>query len=158
MATNAFAARIAIVDSLKCAPDHWEFLQREFENLRSEADAYWRDVVSPAQARVGTALNGPVLHAVNEAAARVLALHRAQVLRGAMAECETKERRHEALLDEVCRLQEALLLRRASTEDALWWKLDQLTCTARISAETRRVLDEDLCRFPDSYDIDGARS
>jgi hypothetical protein len=159
MASKAATDRIAVVEGFRNAAYDWAFLWTEYQASLAEADAYWSDTVSAAQAKVGTALNGSVLFVVNEAAARALALHRAQVIRAAMDACEASERRHEALLDEACRLQEALLLLPAPDEAALTWKVEQfLACPGQMSAETRRVLDNDVCRLSRAVDIEGFAS
>lgn len=158
MASNAATRRIAVVEGLKSATGDWAFLWDEYQASRAEADAFWRETVSPAQAKVGASLDGSASFAPNEAAAKALALHRAQALRAAMDECEASERRHEALLDESCRLQEALLLLPAPNEAALSWKVDQfLGCPGQISEQTRRVLDDDACRFSRKIGFEGAR-
>ena len=157
MASKAATGRTAVVESLKSAAGDWAFLWDEYQASRAEADAYWRETVSPAQAKVGAALDGSGSFAANEAAARALALHRAQTLRAAMDGCEASERRHEALLDETCRLQEALLLLPAPNEAALSWKVDQfLGCPGQMSEQTRRVLDNDVCRFSRTIRTEGA--
>jgi hypothetical protein len=157
MASKAATGSIAIVEGLKSAAGNWAFLWDEYQASRSEAAAYWCETVSPAQAKMGAALNGSGACTASAAAARALALHRAETLRAIMDECEASERRHEALLEETCRLQEALLSLPAPTEAAFSWKVDQfLGCPGQISEKTRRVLDDDACRFSRTIGIEGA--
>jgi len=158
MASKAATGRTAIVEVLKSAAGNWAFLWDEYQASRSEAAVYWRETVSPAQAKVGAALNGSGSCTANDAAAKASDLHNAETLRAIMDDCEASERRHEALLDETCRLQEALLSFPAPTEAALSWKVDQfLGCPDQMSEKTRRMLDDDVCRFSRTIDIEGAR-
>ncbi len=148
MSPNASAARIHAVQALKSIADVWALLWSEYQERLSEAETYWHEAVGPAQARLCVALTGPVDLPIDAAAARAIAEQRAAQFRLAMAECEACEHRHELLLDEICRLQETLLLTPAPDEAAFGWKRTQmLACSGQVSAETRRIVAEDEDRL-----------
>ena len=149
--SNASAARIHAVEALKRVTDVWDLLWSEYRDRRSEAELHWRETVTPAQAAVGAALTGPVSFPADASEARAMAEQRALQFGEVMAACEASEHRHELLLDDICRLQESLLLARAPDAAALEWKREQLLAGAgRVSADTRRIVAEDERRLATS--------
>jgi hypothetical protein len=148
MSPKASAARTGAIQAMNSIADVWALLWSEYQDRLTETETYWYEQVGPAQARLCVALTGPVDLPIDAAAARAIAEQRAAQFRFAMAECEECEHRHELLLDEICRLQETLLLTPAPDEAALGWKRSQLlACSGQVSAETRRIVSEDEDRL-----------
>ena len=145
MASIPSLARIALVDRLIDGAASWEFLWAEYEDARDEAARHCREAVAPADAQIRQVLADyrPDPAATAAERARDLDMRRAE----AVPDYELIQHIHGELIDEACRIREALLQAPAPDPSALRWKIEQLLEGGAVCGEARRSLVADARRL-----------
>jgi hypothetical protein len=145
MATNAFIARLEMVEDLTRASDRWDFRWSEYQAARREADRFRTEAVQPADARISEALASYVPNPA--ASAAVMARDLVRLRAEAAPDYELIQYAYAELVDEACSIEHMLMQTPAPDQAALLWKIEHLLGVGAACAEARQSVTADARRL-----------